>query len=61
MLRQADATRDSYFERLLTLGHFDNGTPTEAVAAIQKAISSGEDYSLLVEINGSAATPTSLP
>lgn len=52
VLRQADATRDSYFERLLTLGHFDNGTPTEAVAAIQKAISSGEDYSLLVEING---------
>ena len=49
VLRQA---RDSYFERLLTLGHFDNGTPTEAVAAIQKAISSGEDYSLLVEING---------
>ena len=52
VLRQADATLDSYFERLLTLGHFDNGTPTEAVAAIQKAISSGEDYSLLVEING---------
>ena len=52
VLRQADATRDSYFERLLTLGHFDNGTPTEAVAAIQKAISSGADYSLLVEING---------
>lgn len=52
VLRQAGATRDSYFERLLTLGHFDNGTPTEAVAAIQKAISSGEDYSLLVEING---------
>ena len=52
VLRNGDATEDSYFERLLTLGHFSDQTAEEALEAIRRTMDGGEDAAFSVEIAG---------
>lgn len=55
ILKNADAeATDSYFERLLRFGRFQNETPEKIVQRIKKIIAAGKDYSFVVDINGEA-------
>lgn len=52
VLKNGDAEGDSYFDRLLSLGKFDDRKPEDVIDEIQAAINSNESYSLMVDING---------
>ena len=52
IIKNADAKEDSYFDQLLTLGSFDDGTPERSLLNVKEAMSTDSDYSLLVKING---------
>ena len=56
VVKTADTREDSYFERLRSLGKFDNETSEEAIRKISEAISLNRDHTMLVEINNEVRT-----
>ncbi|WP_316248758.1 hybrid sensor histidine kinase/response regulator [Zongyangia hominis] len=52
ILRNADATEDSYFERVLSYGQSPNQTPQKMLRDIERAIANGADHSIVLTIHG---------
>lgn len=48
ILRNADATEDSYFDRIRTKGQSPGRTPQELTEAMEQAVAKGEDFSVVV-------------